>query len=159
MTRYLLGVLGCLLAAQLPSTGLAQSSGEWGVSARQGYQEHIVTNGPGNSFNITCDIGAALDGEPKRTSIFVEIVGKNPPPNSLVDVFVIDEVYRLPTDERGTIGTDCRVCAGSFMALWNKLRKSSVMVVQLSDGRSSKFKTAGAAKALAAKPCETGTVP
>jgi hypothetical protein len=157
--KYAFGVLSCLLIAQFPSPALAQSFGEWGVSARQGYQEHIVTNGPGNSFNITCDIGASPDGEPKRTKIFVEIVGKNPPPRSLVDVFVIDEVYRLPTDEQGSIGTDCRVCAGSFMALWNKLRKSTIMVVQLSDGRSSKFKTTGAAKALAAKPCETGVAP
>ncbi|WP_238272027.1 hypothetical protein [Methylobacterium cerastii] len=159
MMKYALGLLACLFAAHLPSAASAQSFGEWGVSARQGYQEHIVSNGPGNSFNITCDIGAAGDGEPKRTSIFIEIVGKPPAPKSLADVFVIDEVFRLPVDEKGVIGTDCRVCAGSFMALWTKLRKSSVMVVQLSDGRSSKFKTTGAAKALASKPCETGTTP
>lgn len=154
--KYLPMVPGFLIALLGATTASAQTPGEWYVGAAQGYQEHIVRNGPGNTFNISCDIGAAIAGEMKRTSVFIDIIGKPPPPNSLADIFVIDEVFRMPVDKQGTIQTDCNVCAGSFAALWNKLRKSSVIVVQFPDGRSSKFVTVGAGKALAPKPFATG---
>ncbi len=147
--RSALLLVGCLFA----SGAAAQSTGDWSIAAAQGYQEHIVRNGPGNSFNISCNFA----GNPEtigRPSMFVEIVGKSPAPHSYVDIFAIDDVYRLPVDDRGSINLDCRVCEGNFAALWAKIRKSSAIVVQFQNGQNVSFKTRGAAKALSVKPCK-----
>lgn len=154
--KYGLALLACITTTQVQTTAFAQVSGDWSVAAAQGYQEHIVTNGPGNSFNISCDIGAASAGELKKRSIFVEIIGKSPKPHSFVDVFAIDRVFRFVADDRGTINTDCRACEGDFAGLWSRLRKASAIVVQYPDGTNSSFKTAGGAKAFSPKPCEAG---
>ncbi|WP_144010605.1 hypothetical protein [Methylorubrum extorquens] len=154
--RFVFGVFGCLLAFQLPTSASAQSVGDWSVSAAQGYEEHIVGLGPGNSFNITCDIGASGENEPKQTRVYVEIAGKSPKPHSYVDIFAVDAVYRLPVDDKGYINTECRVCEANLAGLWSKLRKSTAIVVQYQDGSNVSLKTRGAAKALPAKPCTTG---
>ena len=156
MMRYGFLFLACIALAEAPTTALAQVSGDWSVAAAQGHLEHIVTNGPGNSFNITCDIGAASAGELKRRSIFVEIIGKSPKPHSFVDIFAIDRVFRFAADDQGTINTDCRACEGDFSGLWSRLRKAGAIVVQYPDGINVSFKTAGGAKAFSPKPCEAG---
>lgn len=150
--------LGALVAAAClsGSPATAQIFGNWTVGGGQGYVEHIVRNGPGNSFNISCDEGATPDGETKRTSIFIEIIGKEPPPKSNVDVYTDGDRLQFYTDAQGTIPTDCHVCSDNFAVLWSKLRKSKQMIVTLSDGRSATFKLNGGAKALEPKHCTTG---
>lgn len=156
MKKWLFGTLIGIFASQCVLPSNAQSVGDWSVSAAQGYQEHIVGFGPGNYFNITCNIGASGENEPKQTSVFAEIAGKRPKPHSYVDIFVTDAVYRLPVDDKGNINTECRVCEAHLSALWKKLLKSSAIVVQYEDDSNVSFKTKGAAKALPAKPCTTG---
>lgn len=143
-----------LLACLVSTDASAQGVGDWSVASAQGYLEHIVRNGPGNSFNISCNVSANPDtiGQP---SLFVEIVGKAPAAHTYVDVFALDDVYRLPVDYRGEIGLDCSYCAGVFRALWGKIRKSNAIVVQYQNGQNVSFKTRGAAKALSEKPCKS----
>jgi hypothetical protein len=150
-------ILAVLVAAAcLSGSASAEEFGNWTVGGGQGYVEHIVRNGPGNTFNISCDEGATPDGETKRTSIFIEIIGKEPPPNSQVQVFLDGQPVQLSTDARGTIGTNCHSCSDEFAYLWAKARKSKQLIVSLSDGRTATFRLNGAAKALPAKHCTTG---
>ena len=152
MRHTFCGLLG-LIAIQTPTLASAEAIGDWNVSFAQGHQEHIVSNGPGNSFNISCNVSANPDSIGKP-GMFVEIVGKNPERHSYVDIFAIDDVYRLPVGHNGSIDLDCRVCITTFTALWNKLRKANAIVVQYKNGQNSTFKTRGAAKALSSKPCQ-----
>ena len=150
-------ILGALVAvACLSGSASAKEIGNWNVGFAQGYAEYSVENGPGNSVMFSCDEGATMKGETKRTSIFIEIVGKAPPPNSQVQVFLDGKPVQLSTDARGTIGTECHACSGGFSYLWDKARKSKQMIVSLSDGRTATFQLTGAAKALPAKHCTTG---
>ncbi|WP_342150414.1 hypothetical protein [Methylorubrum sp. SB2] len=149
---------GALLAMMFsPSApASAQAFGNWTVGGGQGYVEYIVRSGPGNSFNISCDVGASLEGEEKKTSIFVEIVGRAPPPKSQVQVFLDGASVQLFADAQGLISTGCHSCSDNFAFLWAKARKSKQMIISLSDGRSATFQLNGAAKALTPKHCTTG---
>lgn len=154
-------VTGCILGAFLAVAGssniaVAGSVGNWTVGSAQGYVEYSVGNGPGNSVVFNCDVGASVDGEPKQTSIFVSIIGKDPPPKSLVQVFLDGKNVQLFTDAKGTIKTDCHACSDAFSYLWDNARKAKQMIVSLADGRTSTFRLAGAAKALPARHCQTG---
>lgn len=136
----------------ISTAGVAEEYGDWTVGFGQGYLEHTVKNGPGNEFDIACDVGATMDHA--RTGIIIEIVGKSPPPQSTVRVILDGDEISLFTDDRGTVTTDCRVCAQNFEHVWGKIRKSKTMLVQLADGRSSKFSLNGAKRALEPKPCK-----
>ncbi|MDP4021906.1 hypothetical protein Q8W71_04645 [Methylobacterium sp. NEAU 140] len=147
-----------VLAAACGSLGQAsaQEFGNWTVGAGQGYVEHTVRSGLGNSFIISCDESASDQGEPKKTSIYVELAGKAPRPNTGVVVALDKDKFNLNTDAQGGIPTDCRACSDNFRMMWTKLRKATTMVVTLADGRSATFSLNGAARALSLKPCTTG---
>ncbi|PJI52089.1 hypothetical protein CTI14_48540, partial [Methylobacterium radiotolerans] len=68
-----------------------------------------VRSGPSSSVNISCDEGATGEGEAKRTSIFIEIAGKAPPPRSTVDVLTDGERLQLDTDARARSSPIARV--------------------------------------------------
>lgn len=133
---------------------IAQEFDDWTVGFGQGYLEHIVRNGPGNELNISCDIGATENHE--RTAIFVQILGKNPPPESEVRFILDAKETRLFADKYGSIETDCHACSDNFQYLWRNIRKAKSMLVQFSDGRSSPFSLKGASKALDPEACNTG---
>jgi hypothetical protein len=151
-------ILGALTVSTclLGKAALAEEFGNWTVGAGQGYVEYAVRNGPGNSFMFSCDAGATGEGETKRTSIFIEIVGKAPSPKTNIDVYADGSRFQLYSDATGSVPTDCHVCSDNFAALWAKMRKSKQLIVTLANGRSATFKLNGATKALSAKHCTTG---
>ncbi len=99
MRNMFCGLLG-LAACQVSTSAQAQASGDWNIASAQGYLEHIVSNGPGNSFNISCNVSADPNTIGKA-SIFVEIVGKSPEPHSYVDIFAIDDVLQAACERQG----------------------------------------------------------
>jgi hypothetical protein len=132
----------------------AQTFGDWRVSFGQGYLQHFVERGPGNSFNISCDTGVTDTGE--KSGILIKIGGRYPPPNSMVRVFIGDDDYQVLTDERGGSVLDCRACHGNFVAIWRALRRHSTMRILMADGRTVQFSTRGGNRALSPRPCKTG---
>jgi hypothetical protein len=80
----LLSLFGTLQA----SLALAETDGNWTVGAAQGWTEYAAENGPGNEFRVTCDVGYTFDGQRKQTNVSVTIVGRSPPPNTTVKIFV-----------------------------------------------------------------------
>lgn len=150
-------ILSALAAVACLSGGAsAEEIGNWNITCAQGYAEYSVGHGPGNSVLFRCDEDASAKGGTKNTNIFITINGKEPPPNSQVQVYLDARPVQLSTDARGTITTECRSCSDNFARLWAKVRKSQQMIVSLSDGRSATFVLNGAAKALPLKHCTTG---
>jgi hypothetical protein len=149
-------IIGALAVAFLSGSASAEEIGNWNIGAAQGYVEYSVSNGPGNTFLFGCDEGASAKGETKNTSILITIVGKSPPPNSQVQVFLDGKPAQLSTDAKGSISTECHSCSDGFAYVWDKARKSKQMIVSLPDGRTATFRLTGAAKALPAKHCTTG---
>lgn len=130
----------------------AAEYGRWSTGGGQGYLEMSVGNGPGNTFTISCDVGATLHG---GANIHLQIEGRSPVPNSVVRFFVDGDEVGMSADQHGTIVTDCHVCADNFIVLWNRMRKGKQLLAVLSDNRSSPFSLKGAAMALDPEPCAT----
>ncbi|NBJ13698.1 hypothetical protein [Microvirga arsenatis] len=152
-----MNILGAALAIALllPSLAMAQGvrAGKWTSGVGQGIVEHIVRNGPGNDFNISCDVGYSEDAE--LTGISISIRDNGPPPKSTVRIFIDDEEFQFGVDDHGGIKTNYRVNADNFIALWETLRSGKSMRVLFEDGRTSSFSLDGAKKVLGSKPCGT----
>lgn len=125
---------------------------DWIVGFGQGWLEHTTRNGPGNTFTISCDIG----GNGYGAKIFVEIEGRDPPPNSMGRVFIDGDEAQITFDEYSNGVTDCSACAANFVYIWQKARLGQQMIVLFEDGRASKFSLKGASKALSKEPCTPG---
>lgn len=132
----------------------AEEYGDWVVGFGQGYVEHTVKNGPGNTFAIVCDIGATIDH--RGTGLSISIKDRGPPINSSVKVVLDDKEITLSVDDNGSMKADCHVCSDNFVYLWDKIRKARFMIVQFSNGDSSSFSLKGVKKALDPKVCRTG---
>jgi hypothetical protein len=146
-----LAIAALLLLAATPAV-----AADWKSGYGQGIEEYFVDNGPGNRFMLNCDVGVSGPGETKKTNALIMIVGDGPPPESTVTVILDGDEFHLYADRRGTITTDCNACSANFAAVWQGIRRSRTMLVQFANGVSSKFSTAGAAKALPKRHCTTG---
>lgn len=138
------------LSFLVSGAAIASDNDSWSVGYSQGYAEYIVSNGPGNEFNISCNENA----ENGSTGILIDIVGKRPPGGSKINVVLDGDEISFMADSSGAIETDCHVCADSFIALWKGLKTANTMLVQFSDGRSSKFTMKGASKVFKGAKCK-----
>jgi len=148
-------ILGAILFFGVSASAFGDEEfGDWTVSFGQRYLEHIVENGPGNRFIVSCDLGASEDH--RGTGLLVTIIGKDPPPLSTVKVILDGKEVAFGASETGSIKADCHACSEAFEHFWRNIRRARSMLVQLSDGRSSSFSLKGVAKALGPKVCRTG---
>lgn len=127
--------------------------GDWGASAAMGFVEIGTSNGPGNTFSIACNQGNNMI---EGSSISATIFNRPPPRKSNVKVILDGDIFDLFTDEHGTFNSNCRVCADQFREIIRKIGRSQYMLVQFSDGRSSKFSLRGASAALHRMKCSDG---
>lgn len=138
------------LSLLLVSSAYAQQSGAWGNGFAQGVEEHIVENGLGNQFNVSCNVSSSV----AETGILIYVLGKPAPANSKVNIILDAEQYTFNTDQSGTIETKSHVDADNFNAFLKQLKSARTMLVQLADGRTSKFSTRGAAQSFANSECK-----
>jgi hypothetical protein len=143
-----------MLAALPIHSPLAQTYGDWRVGFGQGILEHRVMKGPGNTINISCDVGATENGS--KTSVLIDIAGQSPPINSSAKFFIGDRDLQIYFDAQSQSTLNCRACQANFEELWRAMRRASAVRVLLSDGRTANFSTRGGSRALASKPCKTG---
>lgn len=154
MLKQLCYCLAILTVVSQSNPTYAQEYGDWIVGFGQGYVEHTVKNGPGNTFTIVCDSGATIDH--RGTGLSISIRDNGPPINSTVKVVLDDKEISIAVDRNGSMKADCHVCSDNFVYLWDKIRKAKFMVVQFSNGDSSSFSLKGAKKALGPEVCRTG---
>jgi hypothetical protein len=119
------------------SEAFAQEYGDWDFGIGGGAVDFTLRNGPGNQLSIGCAMSSTDNRHIKV--ITVTMVDRGPPPNSQVNVILDDNQFKLQTDTDGNIKTD----SDNFIRFWNYLPRASTMLVQLSDGRASKFPTLG----------------
>jgi hypothetical protein len=150
IARALLLLLAVLTAA---TVARADKIGDWHIGFGQGNLEHILRNGPGNEFNISCDTGNKGYG----VSIFMRIRDRPPPPNSTVRAVTADDEYQIVTGSDGVGEINCRACASNFEALWESLKSSEVLTLIFADDRSVTFKARGGRAALSTKGCKIWT--
>lgn len=133
------------------SSAWALENERWSVGYSQGIAEYIVTNGPGNNFNVSCNENAEDISSPY---IMIDIIGKKPPANSSVNIILDGVQSKFNTDQYGNITTNCHYCAEVFLSMWDDLKTSKTMLVQFSDGRSSQFSMKGASKIFKHAKCK-----
>lgn len=118
----------------------------WVSGAGQGFDEAIVTHGPGNEIMVTCNRGAT---NPGGTGIAVKIGGQdiNGPFTMLFDGSKSVSPYS------GAITTDNRAGISLYQEVLMQLRNSRSVMVVVPNIAPVKFTLKGAKKAIGA-PCE-----
>ncbi|MDR3576824.1 MAG: hypothetical protein P4L50_23410 [Anaerolineaceae bacterium] len=147
-------VIATIFGASLIFCSHVVQADGWTSGFGQGFSEYTVKNGPGNQFTISCDVSES-EKVGEKTSIEMMIVGKSPPPDSMVVVVLDGDEFQIQVDKFGSGNLDCHVCYDNFRAMWERLRTARTMLMQYADHRSSKFTMLGARKALSPKPCKT----
>lgn len=152
--RLVVGVAAVLLIGA--GGAGAKQVGDWSVGSGQGYVAYSVSNESGDEFAFSCDEGASVKGETKKTGLTITIKGEPPPAESSYTVTADGRGLDFYSNEKSDTDTLCKVCSQNFIDLWDRVRSANTLTVTLSDKRRATFRIAGAAKALPKRHCMTG---
>ncbi|TPL48679.1 hypothetical protein FJ942_26335 [Mesorhizobium sp. B2-4-2] len=142
--RFLPCVAGLsLLASQALAFG---NDDHWVSGAGQGFDEAIITHGPGNEIMVTCNRGAT---NPGGTGITIKIGGQeiNGP------LTLIFDGSKSVSPYSGVITTDNRASTSWYQEVMERLRSSRSVMVVVPNIDPVKFTLRGAKKAIGV-PCE-----
>ncbi|MEM9432836.1 MAG: hypothetical protein AAGA12_02850 [Pseudomonadota bacterium] len=123
------------------------TNSRWTFGGRQGVFESATRDANGNAVTFTCnDLG-------ENGGLFVELGGR--PISGGPLVFDVDGVEFGMTAwaSDGRINTECSICGGNYMALWEATAAGNLMTVTASDGRSASFSLRGSRDALGDVAC------
>lgn len=140
-----------LLSALLSASAFAGTVENWNSSKINGYTRYWTTNRGGANFIVWCHPTRPFNG----TLLQIEIDGKTPPPESRIKVVLDKDIFELPVNKHGYIGSDCATCADSFDYVWHRLRSSSSVAVKFTDERYALFSLKGANAVLPGAACPT----
>lgn len=134
-------------AHQAASSPQHPTNGRWTFGGRQGVYESATRDTNGNAVTFTCnDLG-------ENGGLYIELGGR--PISGGAVVFNVDgtEFSMTAWATDGRINTECSVCGGNYMALWNATAAGNLMTVTSSDGRTASFSLRGSRDALGDVSC------
>jgi len=132
---------------QVTASPQQPTNSRWTFGGGQGVYESATGDANGNAVTFTCDDLGENGG------LYVELGGD--PISGGPAVFDIDGTLFNMTvwAGDGRINTECSVCGGNYLALWEATAAGNLMAVTASDGRSASFSLRGSRDALGNVAC------
>ncbi|TYC56306.1 hypothetical protein FMN50_10310 [Rhodobacterales bacterium] len=145
-------IASSLFAVSLLTTSVSAETVEnWSRNEINGYMRYWTRNKDGSNFVVWCHPTKTING----TLIHIEIDGKTPTPGTRIKMILDKDIFELPVNGQGYIGSDCATCADSFDYVWHRLRSSHFVAVKFKDERYAHFSLRGAKNVLPGDVCPT----
>lgn len=130
-----------------PTRRNPQTHGRWTFDGLQGVYESATRDKNGNAVTFSCnDLG-------ESGRLWIELGGK-PIAGGIASIDIDGSAFEVVVmADAGRVNTDCRVCAETYVALWEATAAGNLMTVTASDGNRAAFSLRGSRDALGYTPC------
>ncbi len=129
----------------------ATSDDKWRSGWGQGVAELQVTQGSGNSIDVTCASPTDLPG---GSTVHFTVAGNSVKSGEILTIFDNEKPETFQTNSSGYIESSSRAGASNFTYLLEKFKKHRKVYVRFPDSNEATFTLKGAAKAIVDNDCK-----